>query len=345
MTISKTDREALIQRRTDKAREALNDAGFLASDGRGTAAVNRIYYAVFHALSALALRYSFSTSKHRQIIGWFNKEFVKSSDESIKFKFTLKDGEKIETVLIPEKKKATLCISTQVGCKFSCKICRTGQLGFKRNLTSGEIIEQIIEAKHYQNEEQKIRNLVFMGMGEPLDNFKNLKRALSVIIDKDGLDFSPRYITVSTVGYVPAILKFGQNFPAIGLAISLNAADNKIRNKIIPLNKKYTIEKILGTLKKYPLKPRKVITIEYVLIQNLNDSEEDAKKLSKILKGIRCKINLIPFNEFDSSPYTSSNRERIEKFRMILLNSGHTCITRKSRGQDIQAACCCLAGQ
>ena len=271
-----------------------------------------------------------------------NINTLKSKDKSIKFVITLEDNYKIESVLIPEMKKNTLCISTQVGCKFACKICRTGLMGFKRNLTSGEIVEQIITAKRYA-QDNRISNLVFMGMGEPLHNYNNLKKALSIIIHKKALDFSPRYITVSTAGFIPNMLNLGKDFPNIGLALSLNAVDNKTRNNIMPINKIYSIEKLISTLKKYPLKPRKVITIEYVLLNNINDSVEDALTLAKILKKIRCKINLIKFNEFDSSKFKSPKPKKIENFRIALINNGYTCITRKSRGQDIHAACGCLA--
>jgi len=268
---------------------------------------------------------------------------LKSSDGVTKYRIELLDGNFIETVLIPEKNKSTICISTQVGCKFGCKICRTGQMGFKRNLTSGEIIEQIITVRRDQGKHSKITNIVFMGMGEPLDNFDNLKKSLEIIIYKKALDFSPRYITVSTVGYLPNLINLGESFPGIGLAISLNAANNKTRDEIMPFNRKYSIEKIISALKKYPLKPRKVITIEYVLINDINDSPDDAKKLVKLIRDLRCKVNLIPYNDFKSSKYKPPSPEKIEKFRMQLINSGYTCITRKSRGKGINAACGCLA--
>ena len=272
-----------------------------------------------------------------------NTESIRTSDDVIKYRFQLFDDKWIESVVIPEEKKATLCLSTQVGCKFDCIICRTGQMGFERNLTQGEIIEQIIVARRNQNEGPQITNLVFMGMGEPLDNFENLGKALSIIIDKKALDFSPRYITVSTVGFIPNLLSLGQSFPDVGLAISLNATDNKTRDKLIPINRKYPIEKIIEDLKKYPMKPRRVITIEYVLISDINDSLDDAYNLARLLRGIKCKINLIPYNEFDTSPYKSPAPQRLEEFRMTLIKAGYTCITRKSRGREINAACGCLA--
>lgn len=266
-----------------------------------------------------------------------------SKDKSEKYRLTLKDDEVIETVFIPEMKKSTLCLSSQVGCKFACKICKTGQMGYKRNLTSGEIIEQILVVRRNHSISPRISNLVFMGMGEPLDNFENLIKALTVITHEKGLDFSPRYITVSTLGYIPNLMKLGELFPNLSLAVSLNAVDNETRNSIIPLNKKYPIEKLVETLKRYPMKPRKLVTIEYVLIQELNDSPDDAQKLIRLLRGVKCKINLIPYNEFEPSPYISPSWKRIEDFRMILINAGFTCITRKSRGLDINAACGCLA--
>jgi 23S rRNA (adenine2503-C2)-methyltransferase len=297
----------------------------------------------FQEMTNLSKDFRIKLSEKVQLDLFKNFEPIKSPDGVIKYRIELLDNEFIESVLIPEEKNSTLCLSTQVGCRFGCKICRTGQMGFKRNLSSGEIIEQILIARKDQKELPKITNLVFMGMGEPLDNFDNFNKALSLIINKDGLDFSTRYITVSTVGYLPKLLILGDSFPGIGLAVSLNSVNNTTRDEIIPFNKKYPIEQIISTLKKYPLKPRRVITIEYVLIKDFNDSIEDARKLVKLLRGIRCKINLIPYNEFEKSPYKSPLQDRIESFRMCLINAGYTCITRKSRGCGINAACGCLA--
>jgi 23S rRNA (adenine2503-C2)-methyltransferase len=299
----------------------------------------------FDEMSDLSFDAREKLKEKTELLEFSSQETIKSTDGLIKFSFLLKDGYRIESVYIPEEKKVTLCISTQVGCRFGCLICRTGQMGFKRNLTSGEIIEQIIMMRRSVDPDKKITNLVFMGMGEPLDNYDNLKKALNVITNSKGLDFSPRRITVSTVGYIPNFNKFGNDFPNVGLAVSFNAADNKTRDSIIPLNKKYSIDELTKALKDYPLIKRRFITIEYVMIDGLNDSLAYAHKLAKLLRGLKCKINLISYNDIGSSEFKAPCKENLDQFRQILIDSGYTCITRRSRGMDIKAACGCLVSQ
>src|SRR3972149_8365277 len=209
------------------------------------------------------------------------------------------DGNSIESVLIPDEDRLTLCISTQVGCKLNCAFCLTGKGGFIRNLNHYEIIEQILSVRR---EKKDITNIVLMGMGEPLDNYENVIKSIKTMISPHGLKIPAKKITLSTSGLIPEIKKLAKENLKINLAVSLNASDNETRDKIMPLSKKYPIEDLLKTLKEYPLPPNRRITFEYVMIKGLNDSIEDAIRLSNILKNIKCKINLIPLNP----PFTTS---------------------------------------
>lgn len=261
-----------------------------------------------------------------------------SSDGTEKYLFELNDGEKIESVLIPDKDRLTLCVSSQVGCPLGCKFCLTGKIGFRRNLKAWEILDQFIQTtKIIVKEDKKITNVVFMGMGEPLLNFENTVEALWRF--KDLIRFSPRRITLSTVGIIPAIRKLPKLAPPIKLAISLNATDNVTRSFLMPINKKYPLEELIETLKNYPLKQRERITIEYVLLKEINDSEENAHNLAKLLKNIPCKINLIPFNPWHGCEFERPNEATILKFQQILISKGYSVFIRKSKGLDILAAC------
>jgi 23S rRNA (adenine2503-C2)-methyltransferase len=268
----------------------------------------------------------------------------KSKDYTRKFVFELADGERIECVLIPFEDRLTLCVSSQAGCKLGCKFCLTGSGGFSRNLETGEIVDQIVAIRRMLAADQRLTNLVFMGMGEPFNNFDNLVKALETITSADGIGISPRRITVSTVGIVDKIKKFGE-MDLANLAISLNAADEKTRTLIMPVSRKYPISKIIEACREYPLGTRDKITFEYVLLGGINDSEENAKKLSGLLHGIPCKINLIPFNEFPGAEFRSPGRETVEQFREIVLRQGIDVFVRRSRGQDISAACGRLGGR
>ncbi|MCS7215736.1 MAG: 23S rRNA (adenine(2503)-C(2))-methyltransferase RlmN, partial [Thermodesulfovibrio sp.] len=240
-----------------------------------------------------------------------------SVDGTIKFLWELEDGEKVESVLISDKDRLTLCVSSQVGCPLKCKFCLTGKIGFKRNLEAWEIVDQYIQAsKIMQRENKKITNIVFMGMGEPLLNFENVVEALWRF--KNLILLSSRRITVSTVGIIPAIKKLPYRVPTIKLAISLNATDNKNRNYLMPINKKYPLNELIKTLKKYPLKPGQRITFEYVLIRGINCSEKDAHRLSEIVEGIPSKINLIPFNPWEGCEFERPDEKDILNFQNIL---------------------------
>ena len=261
-----------------------------------------------------------------------------SNDGTIKYLFRLHDGETIESVLIPGEKKYTLCISTQVGCAMGCRFCLTAAQGLKRNLSPGEIIEQVIYAKRLLNKPNTLSNIVIMGMGEPLTNYDNVVKAIRVITDQEGLSFSNRKVTLSTSGIVPAMYDIGRD-TTVNLAVSLNAADNETRSYLMPVNRKWPLEELLEACRNFPLPTRRMITFEYILLAGINDSDEAAQKLSKILKGIRAKINLIPFNPHPVSDFRPSEETRILKFQEILIANHYTAIIRKSKGCDISAAC------
>lgn len=266
-----------------------------------------------------------------------------SSDTTEKFLFRLGDGNHIESVLIPEKDHFTICVSTQVGCAMDCKFCLTAKGGFIRNLSVAEIISQIRDARFYlfqkNIEPLKLSNIVFMGMGEPLANYDNLIKSLRIIMDTDyGMKFAARRVTVSTSGLVPKIAQLGLDTD-VNLAISLNATDDKTRSKLMPINNKYPISDLLEACQKFTMKPRNKITFEYILIRGINDSKEDALKLVKLLSPIRAKVNLIPFNEHEASPFRRPAPKQILAFLQILLDRDMTAMTRKSKGSDISAAC------
>ncbi len=269
------------------------------------------------------------------------REEVSQLDGSRKFLFRLADGHYIESVLIPEKDHYTLCISSQAGCAQNCRFCLTAQGGFHRNLTAGEIIAQVRDAvtEVGPDDPRRLTNLVFMGMGEPLANYTHLVNALKIITDGDfGLKLSTRRVTVSTCGLVPMLRRMGED-TIVNLAISLNATDNKTRDMLMPVNRRYPLEELLAACREYSLKPRQRITFEYILIQGINDSPEDAKRLAKLLQGIRSKVNLIPFNEHEGSEFRRPDEAAILKFQEILMKHDYTVVIRRSKGQDISAAC------
>jgi len=266
-----------------------------------------------------------------------------SADTTEKFLFRLEDGEYVETVLIPAKDHYTLCVSSQVGCAMNCSFCLTAKNGIKRNLTMGEIVDQVRQARAYVQsmgmDPLRLSNIVFMGMGEPLANYENLLRSLAVILDTDyGMKFATRRVTVSTSGVVPKIIQLGLDTD-VNLAVSLNAVDNDRRSELMPINKKYPIGELLGACRKFAMKPRNKITFEYILMAGINDSKEDAGRLVKLLAPIRAKINLIPFNEHGGAPFKRPSKENINGFLKILLDRNMTAIIRKSKGDDISAAC------
>jgi len=262
-----------------------------------------------------------------------------SEDGSKKYLFKLEDGKYVESVLIPEKKHDTLCLSSQVGCAQGCKFCLTARGNFARNLSQGEIIAQVRDIAKDMEDPTRLTNIVLMGMGEPLANYRNVVRAIQIITNSEiGLGFSSRRVTVSTAGLIPRLADLGRD-TAVNLAISLNAADNTTRNMLMPINRKYPIETLLNACRNYPLAPRRRITFEYILLKGVNDSPQDAKRLARLLRPIRAKINLIPFNNFEGSDFKRPEESVIQNFREVLHKSDYTAIIRHSKGQDISAAC------
>ena len=267
------------------------------------------------------------------------KKILSSSDNTRKYIFALADKNFIESVLIPNKKRITLCISTQVGCARGCRFCLTGKKGFKRNLTSAEILIQILEVKRDLEKSNELTNLVIMGMGEPLDNFENVKKAVEIMIDRGGFDFSSRRITLSTCGVIPGIKKLMESGLNISIAVSLNAPNDAKRRKLMPVNRFFPLKELMEAIRTYPLQKKSMITFEYILIKDFNDSIEDAKELVRILKGIKAKINLLNFNIFPDSEFLPSPPERVLEFQSFLKSKKITVNLRKSRGTDILAAC------
>lgn len=266
-----------------------------------------------------------------------------SEDGTEKLVYALDDGCIIESVLIPEKDHWSVCVSSQVGCAMGCRFCFTATLGFTRHLTSGEIVSQVLYPMHAYPD-REIRNVVFMGMGEPLLNYDNVIKAANIIIDPDGPQISKRRLTISTCGIAPALRNLAYDTEA-GLAVSLNAPDDKTRSLIMPVNKKYPIAELIQALKAYELPNRRRITIEYVLIKGINDSAEHARRLIKVLHGLRAKVNLIPFNPWPGCGLEAPEAKSVEAFEESLKDSPYTVMLRKEKGKDILAACGQLAGR
>ena len=278
-----------------------------------------------------------------------------SSDGTRKWLLDVGTKNGVEAVFIPEKDRGTLCISSQVGCALECTFCSTGRQGFNRNLTSGEIITQLWVANNLLREQQNyetleiddriITNVVMMGMGEPLTNYKHVVHALEMMLDDNIYGLSRRRLTLSTSGLVPAIDKLREDCP-VSLAISLHAPNDTLRDEIVPINKKYPLKVLMNACRRYIDKaPRDFVTFEYVMLKGVNDSLEQAKLLINLTKDVPCKFNLIPFNPFPNSGYLCSSRATIESFKEILIDAGLVATIRKTRGDDIDAACGQLAGQ
>jgi 23S rRNA (adenine2503-C2)-methyltransferase len=271
------------------------------------------------------------------------KKTQASTDGTRKYLFGLEDGACIESVLLPEEGHETICVSTQVGCAQGCRFCLTARNGFTRNLTPGEIIGQIRDVGHSLGGSRKLTNIVFMGMGEPLANLKAVLTAIEIITDSDcGMKFSTRRVTLSTSGLVLGINALGRA-TRINLAVSLNATDNRTRDSLMPINKKYPIEVLLAACAAYPLTHRQKITVEYILISGVNDTAQDARRLIKLLHPVQAKVNLIPFNEHQQSAFKRPPAAVIERFKQILHDHHVTVMTRLSKGADISAACGQLA--
>jgi len=266
-----------------------------------------------------------------------------AADGTRKWLLGLEDGNAIETVFIPEDDRGTLCISSQVGCSLACSFCATGAQGLNRNLQTHEIIAQVRIARQELGLDA-ISNVVFMGMGEPLLNLKQVLPAIRLLLDDFAYGLSSRRVTVSTAGVLPGLAQLGKESP-VNLAISLHATQNAIRDELVPINRHYPLAELLNACRQYPLPPRRRITFEYVMLDGINDQDQHARELVRLLQGIPALVNLIPFNPFPQTKYRRSSPARIDAFREIILRAGLMTVTRKTRGEDIDAACGQLAGQ
>lgn len=267
-----------------------------------------------------------------------------SRDGTMKWLFGLDDKNEVETVFIPEENRGTVCVSSQVGCTLTCKFCYTGTQKLVRNLTTDEIVSQVMIVKDKIEDwpvsnEKKLTNIVFMGMGEPMLNYDNVADSVRILTDKEGLNYGRKRITISTSGLIPQIERCADEL-GVRLAISLHAVNDELRNELVPINKKYPINQLLNACKAYAdATSGERITFEYVMLDAINDSDDDARKLVSLLKNISSKVNLIPFNPWPGSPYKCSSRERIKRFASIVERAGYMAPVRVTRGQDIMAAC------
>ena len=262
-----------------------------------------------------------------------------SSDGTQKFLFELADGTRIESVFIPDTPALTFCISSQVGCAMDCGFCLTGRMGFVRNLSAGEIAAQVRELARLLDLQDSPFNIVLMGMGEPLHNYDNVMKALRMLYDEHGLHVGPRRITLSTVGLVPAIDRLGREPIMPNLAVSLHATTDELRSRLVPINRKYSLAELMDACRRVPLKRRNRITFEYVLLDGVNDTPEDARRLVRLLASVKSKVNLIPLNAAPGIPFDRPSDNRVDAFARIVAAGGLTVSVRKSRGRDIRAAC------
>lgn len=303
-------------------------------------------------MTDLAKSFRAILDQHAFISRFADPILERSADGTVKFGFRLDDGHIVESVLIPEPDRNTLCISSQVGCAMNCSFCLTGTMGFIRNLSPAEIVNQVIAARDFLAAEEEERiigpravtNLVYMGMGEPLNNLENVLTSLSILTDQKGLDLTGRRITVSTCGIVPKMHELGER-SACNLAISLHAVDDETRNSLMPINRVYPLETLFEACRTFPMPKRRRIMFEYLLLDGINDSDAEARELARKIRDIPCKINLLPYNQCPHLPYKSSPMARILAFQKILRDAHYSVFIRSSRGADILAACGQLAGE
>ena len=338
----------------DQLREALIAAG--TPEKQAKMRLGQVWQWVYHwgvrdfaAMTNLAKDYRALLAEHFEIR---LPELVTrqvSEDGTRKYLLRIAGGHEVETVYIPEENRGTLCVSSQVGCTLTCSFCHTGTQKLVRNLTAGEIVGQLMLVRDDlgewpvpgapKDETRLVSNLVLMGMGEPLYNFDNVRDAMAVVMDGEGLTLSRRRITLSTSGVVPEIAKTAEQIGCL-LAVSFHATTDAVRDKLVPINKRWNIQTLLDALRDYPrLSNSERITFEYVMLDGVNDSDEDARRLVKLIRGIPAKINLIPFNEWPGAPYRRSSWERIEAFADIIYKAGYASPIRTPRGEDIMAAC------
>lgn len=336
-------------------REAM-EKFFLSIEEKPYRAQQVLKWIHFHGVKDIALMNNLSKSLREKInavaeiilpeIAYENT----ATDGTHKWLLRLHDGNCIETIFIPEATRGTLCVSSQVGCALNCDFCSTGKQGFNRNLTTAEIIAQVWVAaralsKNQGAHDHRITNIVMMGMGEPLLNFDNVLSALRIMLDDMAYGLSKRRVTVSTAGVVPAMLKL-QEMSHVALAVSLHAPNDRLRDRLVPLNKKYPLNQLMQVCKNYfKEEKRRYVMMEYVMLADVNDSDEHARQLVCLLKDIRAKVNLIPFNPFPQTLYQRSSSVRIQQFQKILMGAGIHTTERRTRGDDIDAACGQLVGQ
>lgn len=272
-----------------------------------------------------------------------------STDGTRRFLLKLEDGREVESVFMPEERRDTICISSQVGCPLACDFCMTGVIGLKRNMTAGEIVSQIIivlnEVYGAGIQTPHGTNIVMMGMGEPLLNYDDVMKAIRLFADEEGLGISPRRVTLSTAGIVPKIYDLAKEEIRPRLAISLTAANDELRDKLFPINRKYPLAELMEACLRFPLRERERLTFEYVMLEGVNDSDRDARELVRLLSKVRAKVNLIPHNPAPELPYLSSEMNRILAFQKILTEAGVPSFIRRPRGRDISAACGQLAAR
>jgi 23S rRNA (adenine2503-C2)-methyltransferase len=274
-----------------------------------------------------------------RISGFPAERVETSADGTEKFLFRLEDGEAVESVLIPDEGRRTLCISSQVGCPLLCGFCATGAAGFRRDMTSSEIVQQAcFAAKRLAERGERLSNVVFMGLGEPLLNVPEVSRTIGILLSQFAFGISGKRVTISTAGIVPEMMPLALKHP-VSFAVSINAARDDLRSLLMPINRKYPLRELVAEMKRIPLQSGRKVTAEYVLLAGVNDSPEDARALASSFRGARIKVNLIPFNPHEASPYRAPEAEAVDRFREVLIAGGVQTITRERRGADIRAAC------
>jgi len=315
-----------------------------ASRYRGRQLATWIYRKSVYALDAMSdlpRDFRSALSENRTVTLPDVARVTPSQDGSRKLVFRLEDDSRVSAVIMPDDDRITLCLSTQVGCGYACAFCLTGTMGLERNLTAGEIVGQLLAANALLAVEgQRVTHLVFMGMGEPLANFAALVKAVRIFTDaKLGLGYSPRRITVSTVGLVSGIEKLGREDLKVNLAVSLHASSDDVRSQLMPVNRSWNLSALMEAVRKYPLTHRQRVFFEYVMLDGVNDDVEDARRLARLLRGVKAKVNLIPFNDWEGSTFQRPPLPRILAFQSILLDADITTTVRWSKGEDIGAAC------
>jgi 23S rRNA (adenine2503-C2)-methyltransferase len=297
----------------------------------------------FEEMTDLPAALRAALAEHASITGLTCLARQVSLDGTRKYLFGCPDGRRIETVLIPDEGRLTACLSTQVGCALACAFCLTGKMGLGRHLRAWEIVDQVLALREDLGPGERIGNLVLMGMGEPLHNYEATVKALTILVHPLGLSYPPRRVTLSTVGLIPELVRLGASGLDVNLAVSLHAATDELRDRLVPINRRYPLKELMATLRAYPLAPRRRITFEYILMDGVNDRPEDARELTRLLRGLRCKVNLLPLNEAPAIPFRRPSRQRVEAFQQTLKSAGVLSTIRESRGNDISAACGMLA--